>query len=81
MGPVHDDDEDRRQADSVSHDFRIDEVEDDIGDQQVKQRDQKGLARCLGETDEDRWHGTDKGSEIGDERGDAGDQSQRDRVG
>jgi len=80
-GDEGDDDQDRGQAHGVTHDFRIDEVEDDVGDQEVDGRDQQGLDRTRGQADQDRWNGTDERTQVRDERGDAGDQAEGDRVG
>src|SRR5207253_8270735 len=44
-----DDDENRRQANRVAHHFRLYDIQDDVGDQQIKKRDQKGITRVLSE--------------------------------
>jgi len=74
------DDEDRWQPHRVAHDLGIDEVEDDVRDDEVRNRDQHGLDWGRRQTDEDRRHCADEGPDIRDQCGDAGDKAERHRI-
>ena len=75
-----DDDQDGRQPDGVPNDLGVDEVEDDVRDHEVGERDHERFEGTGGKANEYRGDGANERPEVGNQRRDPSQQTQRNRI-